>query len=561
MNSSFNTRLTNRNQKQGNVASYFENLRNLVQINDGTRSFITKTTDCHDQPAPLPAEEWTYVDITNEGHDISQITDGFETYKVEAMIKVVGLNSASFNDTNHLFKLNIGFKSSNQLVDDQFIYCNNIDTGYHNQECVREGMAYSAIKPLQEKKTKKYIHTLYENVENYSESIAGAYINCADFKDGLAHPVEWEMNVPFEDYLPLQAFDLFPNSICGNLKFHRKHTPKGLVWAPVNPLKVKDSKELYEGELINMILPANIAALYKHGFTQIGNSAQAISAITITAGANEGDPSTLAATSGSIQVICDGLRIISEKSTMYGFNVHPASKEYIKSLFAEPMIMPSQQISFHTFPHAANDGGIDSTLTIPVSNATCMSIVFPKYSNEYTVLENPMYQNLQLTVNSDTYPNQPVSTLGARFLQQQLIASDLSGGLEATKEFEDSMTMPRNQPNGTRYLNTLRDATCFMWNVQVERNNAGYTFDGVQSGSGSIPIQLRGIPIYNGTNDTYYNVKQSGGTWIHPPPPQLWMCRDTYFTLYVGGMKYHKTGTPPGYSLIDDEKRKADPQL
>ena len=127
MNSSFNTRLTNRNQKQGNVALYFENMKNLVQINDGTRSFIPKTVECHDQPAPLAAEEFTFVDITNKGHDVSQITDGFETYKVEAMIKVVGLNSNSFDDTQHLFKLLIAEKSSNQLTDEQILYCNNVD--------------------------------------------------------------------------------------------------------------------------------------------------------------------------------------------------------------------------------------------------------------------------------------------------------------------------------------------------------------------------------------------------------------------------------------------------
>ena len=558
MNSSFNTRLTNRNQQQGNVAAYMTNWKSLVQVNDGTRSFTPKTTDCHDKQAPLGAEEYTYVDITNEGHDISQITSGFETYKVEAMIKVVGLNSSSFSDENHLFKLIVSHRGSNQLLDEDHLICNNVDTGYSNQECVREGMAYTTLKPVQERK-KKYTHTLYENVENYSETVCGAYINCADFKDGLAHPVVWEENIPFEDHLHLQAFDLYPNCVCGNLKSYRKHTAKGLVWAAVNPLKVKDAKELYEGELINMNLPSNITALYKHGFTQIGNSANGITAITITAGANTGDPSTLTATSGSIQVICESLRIISEKSTMMGFNVHPSTKEFIKELLAEPMIMPAQQLSFNTFPIAANEGGIDSTINIPVSNATCMSVVFPKYANDYTVLENPMYDNLQLTINNIGYPSQPVSSLGARFYQMQLIASDLSGGLEATKEFEDSMTMPRNQPNGTRYLNTLRDASCFMWNVQTERSNAGYTFDGIQSGSANIPIQLRGNPIYNGVNDTYYNVKQSGSEWIHPPAPQLWVCCDTYFTIQVGGMKYHKTGTPPGYSLIDDEKRAADP--
>ena len=48
MHSSFNPRLANKDQSQGHVASYFENLHTLIQYNDGTRSFILRTVDCHD---------------------------------------------------------------------------------------------------------------------------------------------------------------------------------------------------------------------------------------------------------------------------------------------------------------------------------------------------------------------------------------------------------------------------------------------------------------------------------------------------------------------------------
>ena len=48
MHSHLNVRLTNKEQGQGNVANYFEKLRDLVQVNDGTRSFVLRTVDCHD---------------------------------------------------------------------------------------------------------------------------------------------------------------------------------------------------------------------------------------------------------------------------------------------------------------------------------------------------------------------------------------------------------------------------------------------------------------------------------------------------------------------------------
>ena len=40
-----NVRLLNKDQKQGNVANYFERLSDLVQVNDDTRSFQLRTVD------------------------------------------------------------------------------------------------------------------------------------------------------------------------------------------------------------------------------------------------------------------------------------------------------------------------------------------------------------------------------------------------------------------------------------------------------------------------------------------------------------------------------------
>ena len=168
--------------------------------------------------------------------------------------------------------------------------------------------------------------------------------------------------------------------------------------------------------------------------------------------------------------------------------------------------------------------------------------MFPKYDNDYTVFENPVYNNLQLTVNGKNMPDEVVSSQGARFLQQQLIAGDLSGGLECTKEFEDSIVMAKNTSSGNRYHNSLSDGTSFMWNVQCERNNAGYTFDGIDSNGQNIPIQIKGQPLYSGANDTYYNVNAAGT--IHPPPPQIWLCRDTYFLVSRDGVVYEAFSTP-----------------
>ena len=59
----------------------------------------------------------------------------------------------------------------------------------------------------------------------------------------------------------------------------------------------------------------------------------------------------------------------------------------------------------------------------------------------------------------------------------------------------------------------------------------------------NIPIQLKGNPIYTQQNDTYYNVDENG---TQHPPPQIWLCRDTYFIASTDGLQYVGNGSPEG---------------
>ena len=540
MHSHSNVRLTNKDQKQGNVANYFERLSDLVQVNDGTRSFVLRTVDCHDQAAPFTSSQETRIAITHSDHQISQITDGFLTFRVKLMLQLTGV-SPDFADKDHLCKIFVGFKSSNQILDQLQILCRNLSTGYQQNECCREGFAYSTLKPRNEKKTRKYVHSLYENVSIYSPSVCGTYIDIAEFKDGLPHPVEFEVNLPFDNILALQAFDLYPNSICGDLELKFYVKPRGLVWCMVDPMNVKEFKEMMEGDSIKITCDDNLSAMFKHGFTQISNSAEIITSFTEGDSGVEGI-SQITADKGAATLQCTGMEVRSLKSNMYGFNVTSESLQKIAQIFSTPQIIPSQQLDYNAFPIAATSAGIQSTINMPVCNTTCISIMFPKYDNDYTVFENPVYNNLQLTVNGKNMPDEVVSSQGARFLQQQLIASDLSGGLECTKEFEDSIVMAKNTSSGNRYHNTLSDGSSFMWNIQCERNNAGYTFDGIDSNGQNIPIQIKGQPLYSGAGDTYYNVNAAGT--IHPPPPQIWLCRDTYFLCSTEGVVYEAFSSP-----------------
>ena len=49
--------------------------------------------------------------------------------------------------------------------------------------------------------------------------------------------------------------------------------------------------------------------------------------------------------------------------------------------------------------------------------------------------------------------------------------------------------------------------------------------------------------MFAGENDTYYNFEEG----LHPVAPEAWVCRDSYFTWSVEGVKYFPDGIPAGY--------------
>ncbi|KAH0786615.1 hypothetical protein GPJ56_009469 [Histomonas meleagridis] len=261
--------------------------------------------------APFNQSQETRLRITHGDHMVSQITEGFINFKLRITVQLSkAISSSNLQDPENLTKIFIGFKSSNQLLDQLQIMSNNISTGYQQNECCREGYCYSTIKPYAEKKTRKYTHSLYENVSEYSQSVCGTYVDLNTIADGNKHDIEFEMNLPFEDILALQAFDLYPNRLVGDieLKFYVKQN--GLIWCQVDPRKIKEVKEFLEDSSINATF--NNLPLFTHGFTQIGNSAN----ITTTFKCDTETNHTIDTATENVSLYCTGLTVLSCKSNI-----------------------------------------------------------------------------------------------------------------------------------------------------------------------------------------------------------------------------------------------------
>ncbi|KAA6366575.1 MAG: hypothetical protein EZS28_037898, partial [Streblomastix strix] len=126
-----------------------------------------------------------------------------------------------------------------------------------------------------------------------------------------------------------------------------------------------------------------------------------------------------------------------------------------------PFVVPSQRVEAWSFPTSATTTGIRTSQNIPLSHVTDLYLLF-----------------------------------------------------EATDEFEDGLTIPRN--TASRRLNPHTDLTSFMITLQCERNsNGALTFDGLDTNNQNVSVELRGGPIYQGETDCYYNVDLMGKRPLH----------------------------------------------
>ncbi|KAA6393527.1 MAG: hypothetical protein EZS28_010947 [Streblomastix strix] len=163
-------------------------------------------------------------------------------------------------------------------------------------------------------------------------------------------------------------------------------------------------------------------------------------------------------------------------ANMSGYKATDDCFQRVREFYANrPFVIPSLRVEACSFLIRATTTGIRNSQNIPLSN----------------------------------FPNMPMNTLDQQFFQMQLNASNLDLLFEATDEFEDALTTPRNI--ASRRLNPHTDLISFQITLQCERNsNVALTFDGLDTWNQNVSVELRGAPIYQGDTYCYYGVDLMG---------------------------------------------------
>jgi hypothetical protein len=539
----------NGTKQAGNTVQFFDEMKHIIAVNDGKRESGTLVVNCHDQQAPFDFNEKTDINITSPNWDITNIRKGFLTARLRFEAYITGLTAGNtWNDTDTLAKVFVGYKAASQSVREMSIWHNNQQTNYHSKYLVQEGFTFGAFRPWTSRDKKRYIHTLYENAVAYMPDVCGTYLNLKDFFDdsGNLRPQSFkiEINIPLVDFLALQCFNKWHKAF-GELFLEIYFAEHSLVVCTCSPQDVMDNKIYLETDNVSTTTLAGDANKFSHRFTQVGDPFESFKTVPYAT-------ATTTFTTGIVTVFVAQGHCEELVSTVRGYKISQAAFDaIIQKCISEPLVIPAQELRYYAFPTGPDTNGIHTNLQVPYKNITCACVVFPKTSHQVTVFENPMLQQLQLKVDGDFIPNRAYTTTGPRFLQEQLILTDLDGNLQATKEYTESIVNMRNDPKGgARWANSLGDDTSFISIFSTERGDGGYVFDGKDTNGQNVNTELNGSPQFTGENDTYYYPATDANNNIlpniHPPAPQLWLCQDTFWTFDGKVFQYFNDRNPHG---------------
>ncbi|KAA6398696.1 MAG: hypothetical protein EZS28_005776 [Streblomastix strix] len=174
-----------------------------------------------------------------------------------------------------------------------------------------------------------------------------------------------------------------------------------------------------------------------------------------------------------------------------------------------PFVVPSQRVEAWSFPTSATTIRIRTSQNIPLSHIPDLFLQFPKDARAAICYESPRYHNMQVTICRRNLPEMQINIPDQQVFQMQLNASNLDLLFEATDEFDDTLTTPRN--TASRRLNPHTDLTSFMINLLCEcSSNGALIFHGLDTQNQNVSVELRGAPICQGDTDCYYNVDLIG---------------------------------------------------
>lgn len=418
----------------------------------------------------------------------------------------------------------IGLKCGTHVLRNYSFKFNDVPiTSSMQSSAVYESFLYSTFMSKSERANKKYVFSPYEEVSVLDNSACGVYVPLSAIRNSDYQDLD--IIIPYRCILAMSGWNEYPNRLFGDLKIVFNTTSEAFVFTEVSPL-ASLRKAIISGKIAKTVPHlSEILALadetfdYVHAFEQVGVSSpvQYISGWDAT-----NNKLTFTTCTGFTPYIDE---IVTQECWVdcKGYRMSEIAVRALQEHFsAQPFTVCAQKIEVFQFPAAAEPAGLRTSMNIRFNHTTDACLLFPKDSRHRTIFTNICYDNLQLQVGNQRFPEQLISTISPQFHEQQIQASDFDSIFEANEEYEHSLTdVPTD---GKVALRPTTDATSFVVLHQFERSGGGagdssMWFDGINRPTEK--VELTGRPLYPNC-DVYYK-------GVNMPTPLICLDTETYW--------------------------------
>jgi hypothetical protein len=365
--------------------------------------------------------------------------------------------------------------------------------------------------------------------------------------------IQFPVTIGFDMLLPLQAFNLFPNCIFGDLSLIVKVNPNALVWSCTDPrmYMFDESHVIAQPAISSLIQTAFYSSLdtikpqpghwYDRRFTQVRVDGLARSNAYVVINGDYPELSQATYVSAPLRIDPDTLVTRDAESTITGFSLKDSVKQALASYYSGvPFVVPGERIVINSFSTGPTESGLNCAMTIPLNNAKEVGVLFPRNANELTTFRNIQYRGLMLTILNRNFPQKGANTNSTDFFRLEMESCNLDTILPPTQSFENSYLKKVQSIKPYRQRCTEDDTDFIMlFNLERQSSNAFFS-DPVNSANET--ISLTGYPQVQGTgevgspgSDVYYYInKENEGEVINKAQPILAIVSDTFWLFSTG---------------------------
>lgn len=549
-----NTNLREKEHKDvgEDVYDYYESLTERVTGGEFQNvSFLS--FDSSEPPCPIGPGQFTRLKLTDSSCQITSFENSFIQLEIELTMNftyndfpialpdiyeklttVFGDVGEQLWDTPLFF---IGFKSGLQCIDHYRFY-NSFHAGplCEQSQAIYESALTYMTKAQEEIEGKIARYAVEDELNNLKEDIPGFYVSLKDLKEtwGTKLKKTFTINIPYDDFAPLQFFKNYPNVICGDLQMEFKiNNNKNMVIFPLD-YETAVKKRLRGTQSVESFIKTSSSsaalsfAAFQHKlkqcFVNLGDNIDTYyyepTSKDITVQSEKVETIfSFVPKPMRVRVNSGPLTLKSAKSFINCYNVPHETHEKLRNLLSNTKIyIPGQRIDQYTFSQLPTVSSMNCNTTQSFVNCSSLAFTWPRTHNELTCSVNPRMTSIQLQIDNKTYPDKPFDTRS--FEHSNYILTNLM--------FDDFFKPNKGLERALSKRLETEDNTNYAFVVSLERlDSSPFVFEGLTKDNCYITL--------NGTFDSEspYSTSESRQN------PIMFVCQDTLWELSAGDINYY----------------------